>query len=304
MDEIDLLKKFGPEPEEPEPQVLHAARHALVRRAAERGPLLTLLTGGGRYRALAPALAVAAVAAVVSGAALVGRIPGGNPAANPSASPSASAPASPTASPTGNPMPRELAALVEQAATRAEQRTIPAGKYLYSKWTDGSEVLETWQPSDRNGTWYFRSDGGAPTHRSGNAIWDGHPLTELTQGPDQFLAEFPQPNVAFNTLDDFLVGPNYGPLLTGAQRATGYRAMVKVKHVTVRESIANHAGVPGLAFTFPVGDTLQEDIIVDPETGDVIGMSGPYTPDTAGRPASGTQYNWVTITVSVVGSHP
>jgi hypothetical protein len=302
MDEIDLLKEFGPEPEEPEPQVLRAARNALVRRAGGRPPFLSVLTGGRRYRALAPALAVAAVAAVVSGAALVGRIPGGTPAGNPSAS----APASPTASasPTGKPMPGPVAALANQIVARAQQRTIPAGKYLYTKWTDRTgELREIWQPASQSGTWYFRENGEVTT-APGSDPWGGHPFTELTQGPDQFLNEFPNnPETAFHTLDDFLVGPDYGPLLTGAQRATAYQALLKLKGVTFHASVPNHAGVQGAAFTYRDPRNLETDLIVDPETGDVIGETGPH--DVNGSPTiDGQPVNWTTATVSVVGSHP
>jgi hypothetical protein len=302
MDEIDLLKESGPEPEDPEPQVLHAARNALVRRAAGRPPFLAVLAGGRRYRALAPAFAIAAVAAVVGGAALIGRIPGGTPAG----SPSASAPASPTAtaSPTGRPMPRELAALADQIITRARQRSIPAGKYLYSKWTDGTDVVETWEPSDQNATWYFRENGGSPTLRSGDAVLDAHTRAELTQGPDQFLAEFRNdPDTVFHTLEDLLVGPSYGPLMTGAQRSTGFQVMLKLPGITFHASIPTHAGVQGAAFTYRDRSNLETDIIVDPETGDVIGETGPHTVD-GGPGGDRPTVPWSTSTISVVSTHP
>lgn len=286
MDEIDLLKEFSPGPEEPEAQVLHTARNALVRRAAGRPPFLAVLAGGRRYRALAPALAVAAVAAVVSGAALIGKIPDGTPAAGPSASAPASPSASASATRTGPNLPPELATLAEQAATRAEQRTIPAGEYWHTRWTDGTEVRETWRPADPHGTWYFRGGDGAVTTAPGDDLWGGQPFTELTQGPRQFVDEFRGNSAtAFATLDDFLVGPEYGLKLTNQQRATAYRAAVLIHGVGVLDKVNTHAGVTGMGFNY--GDTT---IVVDPDTGDVVGANTPQGP--------------IDITGSTTSSHP
>lgn len=241
------------------------------------------------------------MAAVVSGAALIGKIPGGTPAA----SPSTSAPTSPTASPTGKPMPAPVAALANQIITRAGQRTVPAGQYLYTKWTDGDDVAETWQPSDRNGTWYFRDKARHVTTLAGNVL-DAHTAAELTQGPDQFLQEFAHDHdtyTAFNTLLDLLVGPGYGAKLTGAQRATAYQALLKLDNVTFHDGPPGLVGVRGAAFTYRTGNDLETDILVDPETGDVIGEIGPR--DLNGDPTlNGQPVNRTTITVSVVSSHP
>jgi len=63
----------------------------------------------------------------------------------------------------------------------------------------------------------------------------------------------------------------YGKVVPSAQRAAFLEAIAEIDGVTRTEGVADAAGRTGIAIGFDTGDDLRHEIIIDPETSEVLG---------------------------------